>query len=378
MKAGGEGEASMDEWKRWVIGVWLAVGGCVLAGEAEPPLFQIRQGEQVGLIDRSGRVIVPPEFPQPPTPGDPLIRVRKGSRTAYYAHDGSLAIAPQEELTEPFSEGLAPSLLPGEGGKRLWGYVDAGRAVVIPGRFQAADGFSGGLARVGVADEWGELRYGYIDRSGRVVVPAIHAKAHPARDGIGRVESPRGMRAFDANGRDITPEGVDFIGLPAEGTLRIWSGRKQGFMELTGKLIVAPLYASASDFREGMARVWIDGKFGFVDRSGRVVIGARFDAAEDFSDGLALVREGETRAFIDKTGKVALSVSWERVSAFGEGLAAAKEGKLWGYVDRGGRWVIAPRYTYARPFWNGLAAVSDGPRSAWIDRRGTVVWQDHP
>lgn len=131
----------MDRVHLWLGSVLTMLSLVALAGGNEPTLFQIREGDQIGLIDRGGKVIVPPEFREAPTIGDPLIRVRKGTRTAYYAHDGTLAIPPQEELTEPYAEGLTPALLKDEGSKRLWGYVDARGTVVIPQRFQAADVF---------------------------------------------------------------------------------------------------------------------------------------------------------------------------------------------------------------------------------------------
>ncbi|HNM20954.1 MAG TPA: WG repeat-containing protein, partial [Rhodocyclaceae bacterium] len=113
----------MGALKFLVVALVVFGAGAVGAADKEPALFQIRQGDAIGLIDRTGKVVVPAEFREAPVVGDPLIRVQKGTRTAYYAHDGTLAIPPQEELTQPFTEGLAPALLKDDAGKRLWGYV---------------------------------------------------------------------------------------------------------------------------------------------------------------------------------------------------------------------------------------------------------------
>ena len=78
---------------------------------AEPALFQIRQGDRIGLIDGSGKLVVPAEFSSAPVVGDPYIRVQKGSRTAYYGHDGSLAIAGIKVLLQPLMVWLLARLL---------------------------------------------------------------------------------------------------------------------------------------------------------------------------------------------------------------------------------------------------------------------------
>jgi len=51
---------------------------------------------------------------------------------------------------------------------------------------------------------------------------------------VARVEVAKRLRVIDQTGRDITPPEVDHIGLCSEGLLRIWKGRKQGYMNGSG------------------------------------------------------------------------------------------------------------------------------------------------
>jgi hypothetical protein len=62
------------------LGAWLALATS-LAAQTLRPVFAIRDGDLHGLIDRNGRVIVPPEYEELKT-GNPLIMVRKASRVA--------------------------------------------------------------------------------------------------------------------------------------------------------------------------------------------------------------------------------------------------------------------------------------------------------
>lgn len=365
---------------RRLAAVLVCLGGLqatASAAEAEPALLPIRSGDLLGLIDARGRVVLPAEFEELKI-GDPLILVRKARRTAYFDFQGRMVVPPQDAWSQPFSAGLVPAVGKDPQGKSRWGYADPQGRWSLPPAWDDAQPFTDGLAVVGLADAWGALKYGAIDRTGRLVVPAVHDKLLRPGGGLVRSESrERTHRVFNAQGRDITPEGVDFVGIAADGMVRIWSGRKQGFMTVAGELAVPPRYEQASDFREGRARIWVDGKFGFIDRTGRIAVPARWDSAEDFSDGLAQVKADGQARFIDPQGQVVLEPKADRVWPFSEGLAVFKTGNRHGFIDKQGRTVIEAQYSYARAFQHGLAWVTTPgrPGGAYVGRDGQVVWR---
>jgi hypothetical protein len=174
------------------------------------------------MIDRAGKIVIPPEYPEPVVFRDGLARVAKGTRVAYLDATGSFVIAPQDAAREPFAEGVTPAVGRDDAGKRAWGYIDRTGAFVIAPRFADAKPFSDGFAQVGVADQWGELKYGYADKTGRLVVPARYGgKAFPFSAGLARVEVDKQLRVINATGADVTPAGIDFIGIAAEGLYRV-------------------------------------------------------------------------------------------------------------------------------------------------------------
>lgn len=367
--------------RRW-LSVALACAGAAFgagtkpaAAQAQPPVFAIRSGDLHGLIDREGRVIVPAEFEDLKL-GDPLILVRKAARVAYLDYTGRMVIQPQAELTLPFAEGLTPAPLRDSQGRGRMGYVDVQRKVVIEPAYVHAEGFVDGLAVVGMDDAWGALKYGAIDRKGQWVLKPEHEKLMVLAGGVLRSETKsRVVRAYARDGREITPSGVDFVGIASEGMIRIWSGRQQGYMNLRGEVIVPPRFQQANDFRDGMARVWDNGKIGYIDREGRLAVPARYDSGEDFSEGLALVKEGEQSLFIDRQGKVALRVDADRAYPFTQGLAVVRRANRYGFIDRGGKTVIEAKFSFARPFKDGLAFVTEGKASGYIRPDGGFVWR---
>lgn len=156
------------------------------------------------------------------------------------------------------------------------------------------------------------------------------------------------------------------------------------------------------DFSEGVAAVQIEVasdkvyrgykeyKYGFIDHTGKFVIAPRFDRVGKFAEGRALFfQTGENYGygFIDKSGEVVIKPEYAEVKSFSEGLAAVAvktsgDKKIWGYIDRAGKWIIQPQYRYVTSFDGGLAAVdcSEYERNCriYIDRQGKIRWQDKP
>lgn len=86
---------------------------------------------KIGFIDRSGKVVIEPEFRE----------------------------------TNGFAEGLAAVKIIGSDGQYVWGYIDRKGSFVIEPRFIEAQPFAGGLARVSTVDGAKQL----IDKKGKVI-----------------------------------------------------------------------------------------------------------------------------------------------------------------------------------------------------------------
>ncbi len=109
-------------------------------------------------------------------------------------------------------------------------------------------------------------------------------------------------------------------------------------------------------------------KLGYMDESGRVVLAAKFDSASDFSDGMAAVcpgPDGGGYCFIDKTG-AKVSPSFDYVSEYSNGIAAAGKSiprkRIFAephgsyYIDKQYK-VISPTFAEAGTFHGNIAVV---------------------
>lgn len=342
-------------------------------------LFPIMVRDKYGAINRTGEVVIAPEYDEPVVLREGLARVRKGPRVAYLDASGRRVIEPQEMTGELFSQGLVPAYGRGPDGKSGFGYLDRKGEWRIAPKFAEAKPFSGSRAAVGMPDEWGRIKYGYIDASGALVIPARYDRAFPfAR--VARVEIDKRLRLIDSAGRDVTPADIDAFAEPSDGMMLARKGKLLGFLDDEGRVAIAPRFVSVQDFKGGRARFWENGKYGYIDKKGSIVVEPKFDSAADFSEGLAAVRAGDRYGFVDPSGRLVIEPAFERVQDFSDGVAAAQREKRWGFIGRDGKWKIEPRYAWVRPFRNGLAWVGEPKMrgGAYVEQNGKVVWKSPP
>ena len=163
-----------------------------------------------------------------------------------------------------------------------------------------------------------------------------------------------------------------------------------GFIDMSGKYAIEPVYFPASSFSEGLACVRQDHDgMGYIDTTGAWVIQPQFDEADSFSEGLAAVRplQGARFGYIDKTGTWVIQPRFSEAGPFADDVAVAgipRPGaafhseepfpRLYGYIDKTGAWLVPPRYVYAEPFSHGLAHIRLMDADGYIDRSGRLVF----
>jgi hypothetical protein len=259
--------------------------------------FQTPMGQErkYGYMDKTGRVVIPPQF-----------------------HDSG-----------HFSEGLAwVSVLKDR--KWLYGFIDkTGRVVIEPQFVYQPGDFVDGLAKV-----VGHYDMGFIDAAGRLrfKVESEHSGDHFSEGLLAVIQGdpPRGVYlkrdgevAFEIpfwqqrTAHQRSRYSIRRLQLApfSEGLAPVLSFNKLGFMDKTGRVVVEPLFRETSGFSEGLAAVKIignDGQYvwGYVDRAGRFAVEPRFREVHPFAGGLAQVTtaDGE-RQLIDAGGKVIWQLS---------------------------------------------------------------------
>jgi hypothetical protein len=226
-------------------------------------------------------------------------------------------------------------------------------------------------------------KWGYVDRAGKIVVPPRFDAAGRFSEGLAPVRAGKKLGYADATGAVVLVPDAE----PADGTLhrRFSSGRamvkkgaRYGFIDRTGKLVVPARWLTAQDFSEGRALVCDEKGCGFVDPAGKYALVPDAMGGTSFKNGmasiyLAMAMSHKRTAFIDAAGKV-IPGQYEDSGNFSEGLAPVRFDYKWGYVDTSGKPVIRNVYEDAGEFSDGLAAVTlDTGRCGYFDRTGKLV-----
>lgn len=334
---------------------------------------------KVGVLDAQRRWHVQPTLEAAAVNSDgTVLAQRNGAALFFDAAGRELPAVRSYRTMGPPAEGLTPACR----GVRC-GYLGAGGDWAIAPRFERVSTFSGGLARVMLNG-----LVAYIDRSGRFVTPEPPALA--AAPWLWRPGA-----IHDANSNN--------------------GGTAWGFIDRSGKLVIAPVFSNAGDFGAGMAPVQsTSGSYGYVDAQGRWKLPPMFRSASAFVDGLALVQgcghyasrwchidpQGQEQVMladgIESAGPFQNGRAWVRgydgktqwVDRQGQAASAATLGAAppelqrlsinggpWGFADANDRFVIAPRFDDVGEFAQGLAPVKLGELWGFVERSGRIAIQ---
>ena len=328
-----------------------------------------------GFIDRTGKMVIPPQFDTADRFSEGLAFVKKGKQVGYINRQGKFALRSPFDPSQPFSDGLTPISLP----KQSQGFIDKTGAIALRLPTEAYAGpFLQGLA---IARDK-NYRFGIMDKTGKFVVKP-------------QFVSPKGD--MDVYAKPSFPDGLELMSL--DGTLADketnWRGGIIGgtwvYINQGGQFVIQQQEAiSARQFSEGLAAIdkgrWngetmqsID-RWGFINRKGKFVIAPQFEDVGYFSEGLAPARLPSPDVsshlkygYINQTGKFAIPPQFEEATEFSEELAAVNIAGKYGYIDKIGKSIIPPQFKSANAFSEGIARVSTAEGVGYINKQGQSI-----
>jgi len=269
-----------------------------------------------GYIDERGEEVIAPRFNDAKPFKNALARVSVDGKHGFIDRTGREVVPIAYEDAADFSEGVAAVKKDGK-----TGFVDERGQVVIPFLYERAawiSSFRDGLACAFVSDGHGGDRAGLIDCSGKFVIEPQFFFAQPFSEGLALVKRMDEPYLFiDRTGkRVIEIDAVDALSFQeglAPVQLRDASGQLAwSYLDPTGKAVLADLrYRYCGVFREGRAGIQDEKTrgWGFIDRTGRVVIAPDFTGISLFENGLARMETGSLFGglqivYIDPEGRV--------------------------------------------------------------------------
>ncbi len=196
---------------------------------------------------------------------------------------------------------------------------------------------------------------------------------------------------IDSTGKEIIAPQFPMAGFFYDGLAYVQIGDALGFIDITGKEVIKAKYPAAYNFNEGIASVMEDEDWGAINTKGEMVVEAVYAAPFMFHDGLARFKLERglfsTYGFINTKGDTVIYPQFEKVSEFSDGLCmASKDGHKYGYINSKGDWVIEPifeigasmkiggEYDFSeKNFSNGYVAVQKEDKFGLMDKTGKLV-----
>lgn len=306
---------------------------------------------------------------------EPLIPYRRGKKWGFCTVDKRLVVDYLYDEVLPFNDGLAAV---NKNGK--WGYIGETGKEIIQCKYESAFSFNENLGEISL-----NYQRGFIDINGAMVIPCKYLGINSLTNGL------IGVREFSPYQKFLLKLKLVSKKMHTDWLMNFKKeGMKYGFIDKSGKQVIAPIYNSVGVFKEGLAVVEVDSKFGYIDIKGKLILPIKYFRAYEFNENLAAIKifngpkSVETSTmYIDKTGDVKLKCKYDDVYSFSDGLARVEiNGKSYigksGYIDKTGKEIIACKYDHASSFVEGLAAVAINDKFhfgkyGYIDKNDNVV-----
>ncbi|MEO6758803.1 MAG: WG repeat-containing protein [Saprospiraceae bacterium] len=231
-------------------------------------------------------------------------RARAGATPSAYGYidrNGKVVIEPRFMPAGKFPEdgrGLAVGGL-----EREWCYFDKTGEIILRLPMDGHDrapGFKDGLLR------WKDgFHWGYRDVKGAWAIAPKFDDARDFENGVAGVQKDGKWIEIDTRGETLpSTNGPRAIHPQSDGLTLARDGDRLGYLSPDGKpAFEFRKYDGAFDYQCGMARIKLDGKFGFMDKSGRLVLANQYASATDFKGCLAMVMTVDGWTYIDPAGK---------------------------------------------------------------------------
>ncbi|MCH5349825.1 MAG: WG repeat-containing protein [Oscillospiraceae bacterium] len=370
-------EAASDDYKTGLLdrtGKWIVapefdyIGYFSESGIARVYIKDSDGNKKWGLIDISGSRVTELKYEWIDDFSAGLAVIELDGKYGYMDETGNLAIEPQFVSAGSFYENGIASICDEN---HNYGFIDKTGNIIVKPQFYDIDfrnGFSeNGLALAGVGTSWQDVRYGYIDKTGNWVIEPQFV----------------GAKSFNKSGL-----------APVTGSDTSWEYYKWGYIDASGSFVIEPAFEEAHSFDEdGLALVGIkdtstddiypDTKYGVIDMTGNYIIKPEYsymhldyDTDEIYGDDLIYIQlDDEHSGYADRKGNIVIEPKYSALGGFApNGLSSVRVGDKVGFINRSGEIVIEPQFDYAYGFYDdGYGVVAVDGKYGIIDSSGNYI-----
>lgn len=172
----------------------------------------------------------------------------------------------------------------------------------------------------------------------------------------------------------LVPPVYDDINLFNEGLVAVERNGKWGYIDSTGKEVIALQYKQAGDFKGGLAQVMIARKHGVINKQGKAIIPAKYDdIACHTKDFILVSQDNKHWKMFDRQGKVLTTLKFDRFD-INSGFLYITQGDNTGIASKKGKMLYPKKCWVIHSFKEGIARIWNHQElSAFIDTLGNQI-----
>ena len=332
-----------------------------------------------GVIDRTGREIVPIKYKQVAMTFNRIAALRFDGKIDWY--DAVVPDLPGYAFRFPYDDYAVEKVARLKGGKLEWGLLGKDENEIIPCRYDELL-FNDGIIRLKEDGLWG-----LFDLSGNRITESIYDSAFAEFvDDLSAVQREGKWGFVNKLGQEVVPCRYDSVTDFDDQISLVRLGGMYGFININGEETTPLKYRDAYPMLNGLASVCDDeDHWGAVNKAGIEVIPCMFSGIGKCSEGLVSVYAADDILFLDTEGRTVIDLKdmdVVRTSVFSEGLCAVfNRDREFGVINRDGELVIPFKYHF--PYFNvdckfesGLCTIQSPEHYrlvGCIDRQGNIV-----
>lgn len=157
---------------------------------------------------------------------------------------------------------------------------------------------------------------------------------------------------------------------------------KWGYLDTTGKTILAPQFDYAEFFSDGLALVEQGGKIGYISKSGKWAVNAEFEEGTGFAGNYAIVKKNGKFGVIGRIGNAVLPFDYDDISSINHVtvnqsmqlyIATVTKGDKQGYIDLSGKFTFPTDLEEAGDFYQNMAVIKKDGKYGYINAEGKIT-----
>lgn len=340
-------------------------------------LARISNGTKWGLINTKGTIVLPIEFDNIYDFQNGYAKILKNGKYSFVNKTGSLITTAQFDDERDFQEGLAPvkknnswSIIDINGNTtgfnfqiqdmksfqddmvpikkdNKWGLANKKGEIILKPEFDDLTFVSKNLIKANKGD-----LYGIINEKGESIINIEYESINLFQNDYLVLIKNKLYGLADIKGNIIYPPTLNYIYNVQENKAIVNDHDIYGILDISGQLKSKLNLKSEFDmiypFHEGVARVKKGNKYGFIDELGKVIVDPVYDSASDFNDGLAYVMKNDASndisnntlndpeykkyhrwGFINRLGSTDIDRDFDSVTTFKNNEAVVKKDDKW-------------------------------------------------